>query len=906
MIKDMTVKYARILLFILLSLAVIHAAGAGYASAGDVAVFKERLKNGLTVVIQEEHSAPVVAVQMWVKVGGADESDKEAGISHVFEHMLFKGTSKRKVGELARMVESVGGSINAYTSFDNTVYHLAVPSRHFAIGLDVISDAIQNSKFDPDELAKELEVVLEELKMNEDSPGRNIYKSVLRTAYEVHPYGRPVIGYEDVVKGFTREDILRFFRKWYVPNNMTLVIAGDVDRDEAFRAVKESFREFNKGETRKRKRRAEPEQKGLRTDITHHNIIDTYLGLAYHIPDIKSRDTYALDVLEGVLGSGVTSRLYKALKVDANLMHGFSAYGMSLKDPGIFMVTGTLEAGKTGKAVEEILFQLKRLAAKEPTPEEIERVRLNIESSFIYSKETMQGIASKLGYYESVAGDLSFEAEYLKGIRSVTADDVRRVAAKYLAGENMTVSVLLPEVEKGTVTPEVISGAVKAAALRSAEEQKKFFEAEKDEAATRVRLDNGMTVIVKEVHTNPTVAFYAAFPGGLRFETPKMNGIGNFTAGMLTRGTKTRTREELSTEVQETAGSISGFSGWNSTGVSASFLSRYFDKGLGLFADVIMNADFPEEEIERLRPDIIAAIKRREDNLPSHTFRLLLDAMYDTHPYGMPVSGTEESIVKLKRKDLVRHYNRHFTPERMVLTIIGDVDTEHAVGKIKERFEGFKKGSSRLPSPPKEKRRTGIRTTGDEKDKAQTNIALGFPGTTIGSEDSYPLMVLSEVLSGQGGRLFINLRDKRSLAYSVSSFVKVGVDPGILGLYIASAPEKKDEAIAGLVEELKEIKTNPVTPEELRRAKNSIIGSYEIGLQTPGSQAADMTNHELYGLGYDFQKKYTEKIEAVTAEDVLSVAGKYIDLGAYTLSVVGPNGTKGDKGGSGESRSGGH
>jgi len=211
-----------------IALIYILASFAGQALAAERAKpYKTVLDNGLTVVIEEERSAPVVSMQMWVKVGSADESKKIAGISHVFEHMLFKGTKTKPVGQIASMVESVGGDINAYTSFDNTVFHLTIPSRHFSTGLDVISDAVQNSSMDPEELKKELEVVLEEIRMNEDNPGRRLFKSILGTAYNVHPYGRPVIGYVDTVSTFTRKEIMDFYRTWYVPNNMVLVIAGD-------------------------------------------------------------------------------------------------------------------------------------------------------------------------------------------------------------------------------------------------------------------------------------------------------------------------------------------------------------------------------------------------------------------------------------------------------------------------------------------------------------------------------------------------------------------------------------------------------------------------------------------------------------------------------------------------------
>ena len=304
-----------------IALIYILASFAGQALAAERAKpYKTVLDNGLTVVIEEERSAPVVSMQMWVKVGSADESKKIAGISHVFEHMLFKGTKTKPVGQIASMVESVGGDINAYTSFDNTVFHLTIPSRHFSTGLDVISDAVQNSSMDPEELKKELEVVLEEIRMNEDNPGRRLFKSILGTAYNVHPYGRPVIGYVDTVSTFTRKEIMDFYRTWYVPNNMVLVIAGDVDRNEAVNAIKAAFKDFRKSPLPKRNRPAEPEQKEMRDKLFNMTVQDAQLGMAFHIPSVKNEDTYAIDVLQMVLSGGETSRLYKRLKIEDELV----------------------------------------------------------------------------------------------------------------------------------------------------------------------------------------------------------------------------------------------------------------------------------------------------------------------------------------------------------------------------------------------------------------------------------------------------------------------------------------------------------------------------------------------------------------------------------------------------------
>ncbi len=871
---------------VLLALSVLFTMLAGVASAEPARPHKYKLDNGLTVIIEEERSAPVVSIQMWVKVGGADEPDGLAGISHVFEHMLFKGTDTRGVGEIAGIIESVGGDINAYTSFDNTVYHLTVPSRHFPTGLDVISDAIQRSSLDEAELAKELEVVLEEIRMNEDNPARRLYKSVLGTAYEVHPYGRPVIGSFDTVKGLTRKDMVEFFGKWYVPKNMVLVIVGDVDHKEALKEVKAAFKNMKKKSPPKRTRPAEPPQKGLRTDVFTMQVQDARLGMAFHIPAVNDEDTYAMDVIQMVLSGGETSRLYKKLKIEDELVHSVSGYAMSLKDPGIFFITSVLEPEKAEKTVGATLDIIEKLASEGPNHQELQKAKFNLESDFIYSRETMSGLAGKLGYFEATVGDLDYERKYIEGIRRVSPEDVKRVALKYFTPANLTVSALLPSGKEDSLTDDMIAASVSAAAERAKAEAAR--ETRMEERTARFVLENGITLIVKEVRSNPTVAFYATFPGGLRFEDEAKNGIGNFTAGMLTRGTVKKTREELSLEMEEMAGGVGGFSGWNSTGASGKFLSMFLDKGLGMLSDVLLNPTFPEDEIEKLRTDTLAAIQRQEDNLPGYTFKLLYRELFSRHPYGLPVMGTKESVSSLTREDLVRHHKEFFAPGRMVLTIVGDVDTDQAHEKVKALFGGFKNEAPPLPSPSKEPQRTSIEETGAVKEKEQAHIGIAFLGTTITDEDSYPLRVMTEVLSGQGGRLFLELRDRKSLAYSVSAFSREGVDRGVIGAYIATAPDKKDEALKGMLSEFERIRTEPVTSGELLRAKRSIIGSYEIGLQSVSNQASDMANNELYGLGYDFHKEFPGKIEAVTAEDVMRVAKKYLDLGSYAISVVGP------------------
>ena len=890
------------LLWLILTVTVSCAAIGGTAGGTSTAspettkrdILKTKLPSGLTVILEEDHSAPVAAFQMWVRVGSADEVESESGIAHVFEHMLFKGTEKRGVGDVSRDIEAGGGSINAYTSYDNTVYHFALASRNFSLGLDVMSDAIQNSAFDPVELKKELEVVFEEIRMNEDKPRRQLFMNLLGTSFSTHPYKRPVIGSIETVGSLTREYILDFFRRWYIPGNMTLVVVGDFDKKEALTEIKESFKDFKRAPDPHRPRPVEPVQKNARAKVMTYDSADTHLGIAFHIPELKHKDNYAIDIAAAILGQGAGSRLYKRLKVDSDLVHSISTYAMTPKEPGTFFITATLDSANTEETVRAVMEEVVRFAASGPDDGELKRTKLGLESSFIYSRETMEGKASQLGYHETISGDLTFEKKYVDGINATTAEEVRRVVGKYIKTENMAIVAIYPTKDGPTKDGVVHDADALVEMARGYEESARRTLAEAAAATdgiTKVALPGGGTLIVKEVHSNATVAFYATFPGGLRFETPETNGLGSFVASMMKRGTSSRSRAELIEEEDSLAGGVGAFSGRNSAGVSGKFLSRFFDEGIHIFADVIKNPAFPAGEIEKVRADTIASIKSQEDYMPGYTFKLLYKELYGDHPYSMHASGTIETVEGFTRDDLVEHYKKVYAPERMVLTIVGDVDTASAVKKVKKLFGDFSGGvPSPMPELPVRTSLGRIIETGDVKDKAQTNVGIGFLGPVIGDDDTYAVSVLVEVLSSMGGRLFVELRDKKSLAYAVSAFSRAGVEPGLFGLYVGCAPEKKDEAIEGIFAELKKVIDEEVTVEELRIAKNALIGGFELGFQRVSSQASILATDELFGLGHDNYKTYAEKVEAVTREDVLRVARKYIDLDGYVISIVGRNG----------------
>ena len=895
-------------------------------------ITRYKLDNGMTIILEENRSAPVVAVNVWVKTGSACETEGEYGLAHVHEHMVFKGTDKRAVGEIARVIEASGGDINAFTSFDETVYYVVIASRFMDTALDVLSDAMENSTFDPEELEKELEVVVEEIRRGEDSPGRNLSEKLFSTAFTRHPYGRPIIGTEAWVKAFNRKKVTDFYHKWYAPNNMALVVVGDFDTAKIEPRIEETFGKLRRRDLPECSIPDEPEQKGMKAFVIDKPLQEGYFSLAFHIPNAKGEDTPAVDVLGNILGGGESSRLYRNIKEEKGLTSNVYSYAYTPMREGIFAVGGTLDPSESKEALREIMKEVMRLKYEPVGDVELSKVKLNIESDAVYTKETMQGQAQKLGFFEIETGDFRYEDEYLDKVRKVTPEDIMRVANKYLTTDNLTAGFLLPtgqnaltedevrEIAKqasgevsremarneGNGPDDIITGEelteeiiIPSAGMNTGDKNTPAAGAEAVKPAPgevkKFVLDNGIQVLIKENPGVPLFAARAAFLGGVRYEDEKTQGMSNFISRMFTRGTESRSAAQIAEEIESIAGEVQGFSGRNSFGVTVESLSQNFGEAVDIFADVILRPSFESQEVERARREILSEINREGDNLLKTTVNLFLATLYADHPYKYNPLGTVETVTEFDGSDLREFYAKYVRPENMVITIVGDVDENEALEAVKEKFGDMKKGASPAPGIKPVTAPTAITEKTETKpEKAQTHIIMGFLAPPINTEDEYAFEVLNTILSGQGGRLFIELRDKKSLAYTVTSFYTPGLEPGYFGVYIGTAPQKEEEAVNAIKEQLGLVLKDGVTDEELKRAQNYLVGSFEIGLQQNSSQAAKITFDELYGIGWEEYKRYPQEIFAVTKEDVQKAAGKYIDLDKYTLIIVKPeNATQG-------------
>ena len=845
---------------------------------------RELLPNGATLLLVESHQAPVVSINICVRVGSRYETDEEAGICHLIEHMLFKGTDKMGAGEVAKRIEASGGEVNAYTSFDETVYYCTMASRHFETGLEVLSDAVLRSVFEPEELAREKEVVIEEILRSKDSPGKVLSEALFQKAFNKHTYGRPIIGFKETVQGFSRDKILDFYRAWYVPENMVVVVAGDFNGEKTLELLRRTFGALPSKPSPKVHVHDEPEQGEPRAVALTNPIQGSTMMLGFHVPGLEHADIPALDVLSHILGEGESSRLDFNVKERRGLVNSIYSYVYAPHDPGLFTVGFTLPEKNFTKAVEAVLEEVYRFHDQKIDQEELNMAKLNIKSDAIYEKETVEGLGRKYGYFETILGRHDFDEHYYQAIDAVTADDVREVAARYLRPERLNIGLIHPQDSKKKIEPKDLLAWAKLKSKPAAKKRSVNADAEPQ----YLKLKNGLHLILKENHHVPTVVIRSAHLGGLRAESAKSNGIHSFLAQLWGKSTESLNAEAMAREVECIACSIQAYNGRNVVGMKADFLSEKTRDGVELFLDALLKPRFDKEEMERERDNILEAIRREDDQLAGLAFKHFQKKLFPSHPYGLSLLGPASNVRRFGRSDLKRAFDSSLDPKNSVISVVGDFDwrkmadlLKPALESIKPRKAGWK--TPRMDAPPKESIK--IETV---KDKLQAHIVLGFRGLSYADKDRYALDVLNNILAGQGGRLFIELRDKLSLAYSVTSLSQEGVEPGYFGVYIATEPRKVPTAVEGILKELEKVTRETVGQEEMDRAKQYMVGSYEIDLQRNSTVATQLAFNEIYGIDRQEWIRLPEKVLKVTPEAVLKVARKILKLDRYILSIVRP------------------
>ncbi|MFQ5894404.1 MAG: M16 family metallopeptidase [Nitrospinota bacterium] len=843
-----------------------------------------RLSNGLTVILLPDGLSPVTALSLWVRVGSRCERPEEAGLSHFIEHMLFKGTPRRGVGVLAREAESAGGDINAFTTPDYTSIYLTVKAENVGLGLDLLSDAVLHPKFDPAEVALEREVILEEIHRQDDDPALRVESLLFATCYRRHPYRRPVVGFPRTVRGFEAERVRRFFRRWYRPANMVLALAGPLDPKETLRKVRRLLGRAPSPPGPSLRPPVEPPQRRLRVALRRRRAALVHLDCAFHIPAFAHPDAPALGVLASLLGGGDAARLHRVLKEERGLVHGVGTSALDTADPGLFVVGATLDAPALPDALRGIREVGESLERGEIASEELGRAKLAIESDLLFRRETAQSRAHMAAFFETMGGAWGGEEGFLARVQAVGPQDLRRVVRAYLRPSNLTVAALLPEEAPARLTPEALRRAILGLRLPPLPARRV-----RERCGTRrICFQNGLVALVRPNGVAPTVAIRAVYLGGSRAEPPTWGGVCRLVSELLVRGSERLRAHEVARRAEALGGSLEPFSGRNSWGLAAEFLSQHLEEGLALVADLLRAPSLSAQEVGKVRRDMLADLRREEEDLGRCAYNLFLQTLYGPHPYGRNVLGTQESLRRLGRREALSFWRRHGLPANLALAVAGEVDpgaAERAIARLLGDWRGHPHRPPRpRPLPPLRGRTASLSMDGGN----QTHLVLGFPGAPLKARDRYPLEVLSTLLSSQGGSLFLELRDRRGLAYAVSAFYEPGLDPGPFGIYLAISPGRREEAIRVVEREVERVRRGRVPGEEVERAKEFLLGAFLANRQRNAALAADLAFHERYSLGFEREALYPKEVASVGKRELAEVARRYLRWEERVVAEVGP------------------
>ncbi|HEY5544897.1 MAG TPA: pitrilysin family protein [Gemmatimonadaceae bacterium] len=854
------------------------------------------LPNGLTVLVREDHGAPVTAIVTWVNAGYFDEPDEDVGISHVLEHMYFKGTPTRGVGEIARETKASGGYLNAHTIYDHTAYETVLPSSGFVRGLEIQADAYANSLIDAGELARELEVIIQEAKRKLDSPPAVAVESLYALLHDRHRFRRWRIGAETGLRALTRDRMLGFYRNHYRPRNTILVVVGDVPADEALRQVTRLYGHLPDEPVRRDAGPDEISLPGFRFREMAGDVTQAQVAFAWRTPGPHHRDTPALDVAGALLADGRGSRLYRGVR-ERELASQVLAMNYTPRDTGVFIVRAEGNAGRAAEAAEAIWSNLRALRDQPPSAFEIERVQRLFEARWLRRQETMEGQADFLAEWEGLGG-WEKASEYFDEVMSLDPAAVQGAMDRHLDPDQASMLIYRPRANPVFDRPATDvrsrldadgSGFVVAPAAapprQPALARKPQVTLERRIGAVCVfRAGSGLPILVRRRPGAPMVHIGLYASGGAAAEPADLAGIGTLMVRASVKGTLHRDADAIAGESEILGGSIGTSVAPDGSGWTLSVpLSRCRD-AIDLLQDVVQYPRFDESAVDTERTIALSQLAQLRDDMLRYPVRLATEAAFAGHPYARSLLGDEESL-RAVTGDAVRGWHqRAVLSSSAVAAAVGDVSESDLAQAFADAFGEIVMAPATPPSVPSWP--DSVQRRVENRDKAQTALAIAFPGPVRRDPARFTVSLLAGVASGLGGRFFEELREKRSLAYTVQAWSAERVSAGMFATYIATDPAREDEARAALLAECARLRDEPVTGEELARAARYAIGSHAIALQSGAVVLGEMLDAWLFGAGLEELDEFESRVSAVTAVGIQSYAAAAFDPERRVEGVV--------------------
>lgn len=867
------------------------------------------LDNGL-VVIAKRVNSPVLSVQAFVRTGGAFEGKwLGGGLSHLLEHLVAGGSNARRSEAEGRiMLQQIGNDSNAGTSLNYTVYYINTTADNLDPAVDIITGWLFTASITPEEYRREYEVVQRELEMGQGEPSRVFWKLMLKNRYLVSPAGVPVIGYKEVIQGLTRDDVYAYYKLAYQPNNMVIALAGDLDPQQMLLAVQKHVAEVPPGREFDRNIAQEPPVLWPRTMVgTFPSLGQAQLCLAFPSVRLSHPDAYALDMLAAVLGQGESSILVETIRDEKQIATSVSTSNWTPDFvDGTFMINLNLPADRIPQATAAVLAEIERIKRDGVSKDRLGRAKTQMRAQRAFSQQTSEAVAESLAQDFLSTGDPHFSDRALDRWAAVTPEQVKQVAVQYLNSNQLLTTALVPEEAAGSEgLPRAVdllrpSGPATQAPRQSAGK------------VVRTELGDGTILLLKRVPTAPIAVIQMYALGGLTAEDQQTNGLGNLTMQTLVRGTRTRSARDIAEFFDAIGGDISTQCGNNSWSWSAACLKDDLARTLEVFADVVKNPAFAENEVAAMKNRIAQTIARQDADWMSQSMRFFRGAYFGpaNSPYQFMPIGTKQNVQGFTPQQMRDWYENRILKARRVLAIYGDIDIDQARTLAAAQFGAERPSPPAIAAPPQSPalpaaaagqasvtvRRVHVRKSANP----QCGVVIGFAADpVIGSQVNYPLTLADVMTSGYNmptGYLHEVLRG-RGLVYVVHAYVMPGRSaeyPGAFVVYAGCDPKNATKVVDLILENVARLQGSAadIQADWFERAKRLTITSDAMDNQTPSAQAQTAALNELFGLGHDHHERFAGRIGALGLADVQSVARGLLRECVVTVNTSDPEAVK--------------
>jgi zinc protease len=891
--------------------------GGGWAWADAKPMYDYRdltLDNGLRVITLEQHTCPIIAVHLWYHVGSKDERPERQGFAHMFEHMMFRGTDRIGPKDHFDYIRRTGGDCNAYTSFDQTVYIQSLPANQLELALWLESERMGFLRIDQTSFDTERKVVEEERRLGLNRPYGTVPEKLLAEIFKVHPYGWSAIGKISHLRATETQELRDFWMRYYVPNNATLVMVGDIHHEEAQKLAQKYFGWMPREAEPPRIAIKEPMPvKAREITLQEDNAPAPIVGVGWRTIPSRHEDAIPLDLLAHILGTGNSSRLYRQLVADKQLAVMALAMPFSLEQEGFFGAVAILApfGGDTKKVRGALQNELERIRTEPVSDRELTKAKNQMLAAQITRNFTVESKATLLGGAAVLEGDLSRVNNRLERIRKVTADDLRRVAKTYLAPErsflitverNLLGSVLgqrsaeIKREEEAPITakpetnppPPGKAGLRRPADFPAQAPSAKVLESGSPFSHSSHRLTNGLKIIVVPNRNVPYVTIHLGLLAGASTETKP--GTASMALGMLTKGTQKHTEKELADELETYAIDLSGDATLDTSSVSAGCLTEHLDRALTLLAEVVQTPTFPETEFDKLRKQVRTSLAVSAAEPSYKAERELRRRLYGSHPYARTPSGEIEDLDALKAADLAPWWTTYARPDQATLIFAGDVEAEKAVELAQKVLGDWKaqgpKHETQLPALP-QAGPTQIFLV--DHPGVQSQIRVGQLAIKRDHPDYAIARVVSDYFGGAfGARLNETIRVKKGLTYGAGGGYRPSRFAGEFTIRTFSKTESTAEAVQAVLDEFQRLLKEPPSDKELADTKSYSLGSVARQRQTPQQVAGELWTIELNGLPEDDFEKTLEKVSHTDAPACQRLVHETLDPSKVVCVVVGP------------------